>query len=70
MVECAAASRRRGAGRASELSPGARIYGPNRTLVLSATLVGQTLPVRYVRDLQGLVHEVWLAREHHTAPAR
>jgi hypothetical protein len=54
-------------GQADRLSPGARIYGPNRQLVLSASLLGQAVPVRYVRDLQGLVHEVWLAEEPTTA---
>jgi hypothetical protein len=54
-------------GQADRLSPGARIYGPNRQLVLSASLIGQAVPVRYVRDLQGLVHEVWLAQEPTTA---
>ncbi len=50
-------------GQADRLSPGARIYSPSRQLVLSASLLGQAVPVRYVRDLQGLVHEVWLTQE-------
>jgi hypothetical protein len=54
-------------GQADRLSPGARIYGPSRKLVLSTTLLGQAVPVRYVRDLQGLVHEVWLEQEPTTA---
>ncbi len=50
-------------GRPDRLSPGARIRGRNNLLVLSASLVGQELPVRYVRDPQGLVHAVWILTE-------
>ncbi len=47
-------------GQAARLSPGARIRGVNNMLVMSSSLVGQTLVVNYVRDAQGMVHEVWL----------
>jgi hypothetical protein len=47
-------------GLPARLSPGARIRGRNNLLVLSATLVGQVLPVRYVLDTSGLVHQVWI----------
>jgi hypothetical protein len=47
-------------GQAARLSPGARIRGRNNLLVLSASLVGQALPVRYLRDPQGLLHEAWI----------
>ena len=47
-------------GQSARLSPGARIRGTNNLLVLSASLVGQSLPVHYVRDGQNMVHEVWL----------
>jgi hypothetical protein len=47
-------------GLPDRLSPGARIRGPNNLLVLSGTLVGQTLAVRYLREPQGQVHEVWI----------
>ena len=50
-------------GQAARLSPGARIRGRDNLLALSAALVGQSLSVRYVRDPQGLVHEVWLLTE-------
>jgi hypothetical protein len=50
-------------GQAARLSPGARIRGQNNLLVLSGALVGQVLPVRYVRDPLGLVHEVWILTE-------
>ncbi len=50
-------------GRAERLSPGARIRGSNNLLVLSASLTGRELPVRYVRDSLGLLHEVWLLSE-------
>jgi hypothetical protein len=49
--------------KSARLSPGARIRGTSNTLVMSASLVGQNLPINYVRDGQGLVHEVWLLTE-------
>jgi hypothetical protein len=47
-------------GQTARLSPGARIRGVNNMLVMSGALVGQSLVVNYVRDAQGMVHEVWL----------
>jgi hypothetical protein len=47
-------------GKTAQLSPGSRIRNTNNTLVLSASLVGQELTVNYLRDGQGLVHEVWI----------
>lgn len=47
-------------GQAARLSPGARIRNPNNALVMSGSLVGNRLVVNYLRDAQGLVHEVWL----------
>ncbi|MBI2751604.1 MAG: hypothetical protein HYX43_20295 [Burkholderiales bacterium] len=47
-------------GNAARLSPGARIRGVNNLLVMSGAIVGQSLVVNYVRDPQGLVHEVWV----------
>jgi len=47
-------------GQTARLSPGARIRGVNNMLVMSSSLVGQSLVVNYVRDAQGMVHEVWL----------
>ena len=47
-------------GKSARLSPGARIRGTNNMLVLSGSLAGQSLPVNYVLDPQGLVHEVWI----------
>jgi len=59
-------------GQPARLSPGARIKGTSNTLVMSASLAGQTLRVNYLRDGQGLVHEVWLltdaeAQEKHAS---
>ena len=42
------------------LSPGARIRGLDNLLILSASVVGQDLPVVYRRDAAGLIHEVWV----------
>ena len=50
-------------GQAERLSPGARIKGLNNQLVMSGTLVGQRVRVNYLRDAQGLIHEVWLLTE-------
>jgi hypothetical protein len=47
-------------GNPARLSPGARIKDANNMLVLPATLAGQRVLVNYVRDPQGLLHEVWL----------
>ena len=47
-------------GTSEQLSPGARIKGVNNMLVMSATLVGHSVLVNYVRDAQGLIHEVWI----------
>lgn len=50
-------------GQTERLSPGARIKGLNNQLVLSGTLVGRRMLVNYLRDPQGLVHEVWILSE-------
>jgi hypothetical protein len=47
-------------GQAERLSPGARIKDTNNLLVLSGNLVGQRVVVNYLRNPQGLVHEVWI----------
>lgn len=47
-------------GSPARLSPGARIKGLTNTVVMSGSLVGQRVLVNYVRDGQGLIHEVWV----------
>lgn len=47
-------------GKADSLSPGARIRNTNNLLLLSGSIVGQTLPVVYRRDAAGLVSEAWV----------
>jgi hypothetical protein len=47
-------------GTPARLSPGARIRGSNNLLVMSASLVGSAVLVNYLRDGQGLIHEVWI----------
>ena len=47
-------------GQAERLSPGSRIRDANNLLVMSGTLVNQTLAVNYLRESAGQVHEVWL----------
>ena len=50
-------------GQPARLSPGARIHGRDNLLLLSATLTGQKLMVRYTRDTSGLLHQVWVLTE-------
>ncbi len=47
-------------GVSARLSPGARLKDSLNMLRLPATLSGQRLLVNYVRDPQGLLHEVWI----------
>lgn len=50
-------------GKSERLSPGARVRGANNMLVMSASLSGQNLLVNFVREPQGLIHEVWVLTE-------
>ena len=47
-------------GKVDRLSPGARIRAENNMMVMSGALSGQSLLVAYVREPQGLLHEVWI----------
>jgi hypothetical protein len=47
-------------GKPERLSPGSRIRDTNNMLLLSGSVVGQSLPVLYRREPSGLVHEVWV----------
>lgn len=47
-------------GKADRLSPGARIRAENNMMVVSGALTGQQLLVAYVREPQGMLHEVWI----------
>ena len=47
-------------GKPDRLSPGSRIRGLNNMLVLSGSVVGQTLLVNFVRNPTGEVHDVWV----------
>ncbi len=57
-------------GRTEQLSPGARIKGPGNLLVLSGGLVGQPVLVNYLRDPQGMIHEVWILNEQEARQQR
>lgn len=50
-------------GVAERLAPGVRIRGVNNLLVMSASLMGQTYIVNYVREKQGLIQEIWLLNQ-------
>jgi len=47
-------------GRATRLSPGARIHNPQNMLVMSGALLGRELIVNYTRESGGGVNEVWI----------
>ena len=47
-------------GKAERLSPGARIWDKDGTLVLSARLTGQVVAVNYLRESGGMIHQVWI----------
>jgi hypothetical protein len=57
-------------GNRERLAPGARIRNANNMLVVSASLVGATYIVNYVREPQGLVKDVWLLTEAEVAEKR
>lgn len=57
-------------GNADRLSPGARIRDSRNMLAMSGALVGQTLPVNYLRDGAGLIHEVWVLTPEEAAEKR
>ncbi len=46
--------------KSERLSPGSRIRGANGMLAMSASLVGQTLPVMVIRESHGMLHEIWV----------
>jgi len=47
-------------GQADRLSPGARIRGLNNMLLMSGSIIGQSLLVNFVRNPTGEVHDVWV----------
>ena len=49
--------------RATRLSPGARIYNTNNSLVMSASLLNKELVVNYTLDLRDQVQNVWILTE-------
>lgn len=54
----------------TRLSPGARIRNANNLMVLSGSLVNQSLTVNYTRDTHQLVHEVWILTAEEAALKR
>ncbi|MEX1165761.1 MAG: hypothetical protein WEK74_02620 [Hydrogenophaga sp.] len=56
-------------GKATQLSPGARIKNLNNTVVMSGTLVGQQVVVNYTLN-GGQVHDVWILGEREAALKR
>jgi hypothetical protein len=50
-------------GQPERLAPGARIRGPQNTLVMTGALEGQEYVVNFVREAYGNVHQVWILTE-------
>ena len=49
--------------RATRLSPGARIYNTNNSLVMSASLLNKEVVVNYTVDLRDQIQNVWILTE-------
>ena len=47
-------------GKSDRLSPGSRIRTDANLIVPAHQLIGQELQVNYMREGQGLVHEIWI----------
>ena len=56
--------------KAERLSPGSRIRDADNRIVFANTLSGQQLVVNYVRENNGLVHEVWVLNAYEKAQPR
>ena len=54
-------------GQPDRLSPGSRIRGLNTLLILSGSIIGQSLVVNFVRNPTGEVHDVWLLTDAEAA---
>ena len=57
-------------GKPERLSPGARIRDADNRIVFANTLSGQQLVVNYVRENNGMVHEVWVLNAYEKAQPR
>ena len=47
-------------GKPDRLSPGARIRGTNNMLAMSGALIGTPLVLNYLREPNGMLHDVWI----------
>jgi hypothetical protein len=45
------------------LSPGARIRGPQNTLVMTGSIIGERYMVNFVRDAYNNIHQIWVLTE-------
>jgi len=57
-------------GQPAQLSPGARIKGPDNLLLMSGSIVGKTVLVNYTVEPHGMVHDVWILTEAEAAEKR
>ena len=47
-------------GQAQTLSPGAKILGPQNTIVMHSTLTSKSYVVNYTVDRQGFIDKIWI----------
>ena len=50
-------------GKPDRLSPGSRIRNTRNMIVMPSSVKGKALVVNYVREPNGLIHEVWILTE-------
>ncbi len=57
-------------GKLEKLAPGVRIRNTQNLVVLPGSLRGRHMVVNYVRELNGLLHEVWILTPRETEEER
>lgn len=57
-------------GKPDRLSPGARIRNTQNLIVMPSSVNGKALVVNYVREHNGLIHEVWILTEREAQEKR
>lgn len=57
-------------GKTMLLSPGAKIFSRQNTIVMHSTLLNNALVVKYTIDAQGYIKEVWILTDEELAVAQ
>ena len=57
-------------GKPDRLSPGARIRNTQNMIVMPGSVKGKPLVVNYLREMNGLIHEVWILTEQEAQEKR